>query len=108
MTQATALRVQAFTTGDVAAQCSATPGWVQQYQQMSPGHFAGHIRYLDLQGVQVYEECMNTRVEQHFNDAFAVNNKHRCQSAEMQHDGEEKSAVRYAEDFLKQQEMTAA
>ena len=67
MTQATALRVQAFTTGDVAAQCSATPGWVQHYQQMSPGHFAGQIRYLDLQGVQVYEECMNTRVEQHFN-----------------------------------------
>ena len=67
MTQATALRVQAFTTGDVAAQCSATPGWVQQYQQMSPGHFAGQIRYLDLHGVEVYEECMNTRVEQHFN-----------------------------------------
>lgn len=67
MTQATALRVQAFATGDVAAQCSATPGWVQQYQQMSPGHFAGQVRYLDLQGVQVYEECMNTRVEQHFN-----------------------------------------
>ena len=67
MTQSTALRVQAFTTGDVAAQCGATPGWVQQYQQMSPGHFAGQIRYLDLQGVQVYEERMNTRVEQHFN-----------------------------------------
>lgn len=67
MTQATALRVQAFATGDVAAQCSATPGWVQQYQQMSPGHFAGRVRYLDLHGVQVYEECMNTRVEQHFN-----------------------------------------
>ncbi|XMB51917.1 helix-turn-helix domain-containing protein [Pseudomonas fluorescens] len=67
MTQAIALRVQAFSTGDVAAQCSATPGWVQQYQQMSPGHFAGQVRYLDLQGVQVYEECMNTRVEQHFN-----------------------------------------
>lgn len=67
MTQATALRVQAFATGDVATQCSATPGWVQQYQQMSPGHFAGQVRYLDLQGVQVYEECMNTRVEQHFN-----------------------------------------
>ena len=67
MTQATALRVQAFATGDVAAQCSATPGWVQQYQQMSPGHFAGQVRYLDLHGVQVYEECMNTRVEQHFN-----------------------------------------
>ncbi|WP_289329497.1 helix-turn-helix domain-containing protein [Pseudomonas sp. 'CRE Jenny 4'] len=67
MTQATALRVQAFATGDVAAQCSATPGWVQQYQQMSPGYFAGQVRYLDLHGVQVYEECMNTRVEQHFN-----------------------------------------
>lgn len=67
MTQATALRVQAFATGDVAAQCQATPGWVQQYQQMSPGHFAGRVRYLDLQGVQVYEESMNTRVEQHFN-----------------------------------------
>ena len=67
MTLATASRVQAFATGDVAAQCNATPGWVQQYQQMSPGHFAGRIRYLDLQGVQVYEECMNTRVEQHFN-----------------------------------------
>ncbi|MGY2288698.1 helix-turn-helix domain-containing protein [Pseudomonas sp. SDO528_S397] len=67
MTQSTALRVQAFTTGDVAAQCNATPGWVQQYQQMSPGHFAGQIRYLDLQGVQVYEEQMNTRVEQNFN-----------------------------------------
>ena len=67
MTQATALRVQAFATGDVAAQCSATPGWVQQYQQMSPGHFAGQIRYLDLHGVEVYEESMNTRVEQHFN-----------------------------------------
>ncbi|MCM2362402.1 helix-turn-helix domain-containing protein [Pseudomonas sp. SR18] len=67
MTLATASRLQAFATGDVAAQCNATPGWVQQYQQMSPGHFAGRIRYLDLQGVQVYEECMNTRVEQHFN-----------------------------------------
>ncbi|GGK35199.1 hypothetical protein GCM10009103_32790 [Pseudomonas koreensis] len=33
---------------------------------MSPGHFAGQIRYLDLQGVQVYEEQMNTRVEQNF------------------------------------------
>ena len=67
MTQAAPLRVQAFATGDVAAQCNATPGWIQQYQQMSPGHLAGLIRYLDLQGVEVYEECMNTRVEQNFN-----------------------------------------
>ncbi|SDU89953.1 helix-turn-helix domain-containing protein [Pseudomonas mucidolens] len=67
MTQSAPLHVQAFTTGDVSAQCSATPGWVQHYQQMSPGHFAGLIRYLDLQGVEVYEERMNTRIEQHFN-----------------------------------------
>lgn len=67
MTQPDPLRVQAFATGDVSAQCRATPGWTQQYRQMSPGHFSGLIRYLDLQGVQVYEEHMNTRVEQNFN-----------------------------------------
>ncbi len=38
----------------------------QHYQQMSPGHFAGLVRYLDLQGVEIYEEHMNTRVEQNF------------------------------------------
>ncbi|MBK5554035.1 helix-turn-helix domain-containing protein, partial [Pseudomonas sp. TH03] len=47
-------------------QIRATPGWVQHYQQMSPGHFAGLVRYLDLQGVEIYEEHMNTRVEQNF------------------------------------------
>lgn len=67
MNNATPLHVQAFNTGDVAEQCRVTPGWVQQYQQMSPGHFSGVIRYLDLEGVQVYEERMNTRVEQNFN-----------------------------------------
>lgn len=60
------LQVQAFSTADVAEQIRATPGWVQQYQQMSPGHFAGLVRYLDLQGVEIYEESMNTRVEQNF------------------------------------------
>ncbi|WP_416773025.1 helix-turn-helix domain-containing protein [Pseudomonas sp. RHF3.3-3] len=66
MTEPNSLRVQAFKTADVTEQIRATPGWVQHYQQMSPGHFAGQIRYLDLQGVQIYEECMNTRVEQNF------------------------------------------
>ncbi|QXI18257.1 helix-turn-helix domain-containing protein [Pseudomonas hamedanensis] len=66
MTTCNPLQVQAFNTADVAEQVRATPGWVQHYQQMSPGHFAGHIRYLDLQGVEVYEEQMNTRVEQNF------------------------------------------
>ncbi|MDF9778612.1 helix-turn-helix domain-containing protein [Pseudomonas baetica] len=60
------LQVQAFNTADVAEQIRATPGWVQHYQQMSPGHFAGLVRYLDLQGVEIYEESMNTRVEQYF------------------------------------------
>lgn len=66
MTTCNPLQVQAFNTADVAEQIRATPGWVQQYQQMSPGHFAGRIRYLDLEGVEVYEEQMNTRVEQNF------------------------------------------
>jgi len=60
------LNVQAFHTGSFAEQIQATPGWVQDYQQMSPGHFRGQVRYLDLHGVEIYEEGMNTRVEQHF------------------------------------------
>jgi len=66
MTTPSPLRVQAFTSADVAEQVRATPGWAQHYQQMSPGHFAGMVRCLDLQGVEVYEERMNTRVEQSF------------------------------------------
>ena len=66
MTACNSLQVQAFSTVDVAEQIRATPGWVQHYQQMSPGHFAGLVRYLDLQGVEIYEEQMNTRVEQNF------------------------------------------
>jgi len=66
MSKCNSLQVQAFNTADVAEQIRATPGWVQHYQQMSPGHFAGLVRYLDLQGVEIYEEHMNTRVEQNF------------------------------------------
>jgi AraC family ethanolamine operon transcriptional activator len=66
MTGSNSLQVQAFNTADVAEQIRATPGWTQHYQQMSPGHFAGLVRYLDLQGVEIYEESMNTRVEQNF------------------------------------------
>lgn len=66
MTTSTPLQVQAFNNSDVADQIRATPGWVQHYQQMSPGHFAGQVRYLDLSGVEIYEEFMNTRVEQNF------------------------------------------
>jgi len=66
MTVCNSLHVQAFNTCDIAEQTRATPGWVQHYQQMSPGHFAGRVRYLDLKGVEIYEEHMNTRVEQNF------------------------------------------
>ncbi|AZC18322.1 MULTISPECIES: helix-turn-helix domain-containing protein [Pseudomonas] len=67
MTTSNPLQVQAFKSFDVLDQVRATPGWVQQYRQMSPGHFNGLVRYLDLQGVEIYEERMNTRVEQNFN-----------------------------------------
>lgn len=66
MTTANALQVQAFHTTDVTEQVRATPGWQQQYRQMSPGHFSGELRCLGLDGVEVYEERLNTRVEQFF------------------------------------------
>ncbi|MBH3429452.1 helix-turn-helix domain-containing protein [Pseudomonas alkylphenolica] len=66
MTAVNPFQVQAFSTADVGEQVRATPSWTQHYQQMSPGHFAGQIRCLDLQGVEIYEESMNTRVEQNF------------------------------------------
>lgn len=66
MTTPNALQVQAFTTSDVTEQVRATPGWQQQYRQMSPGHFSGQLRCLGLDGVEVYEERLNTRVEQFF------------------------------------------
>lgn len=66
MTTANALKVQAFHTTDVTEQVRATPGWQQQYRQMSPGYFSGELRCLGLEGVEVYEERLNTRVEQFF------------------------------------------
>ena len=41
-------------------------GWYQHYQQMSPGTFCGQIVQLQLGGVELFEERMNTRIEQHF------------------------------------------
>ena len=66
MTTPNALQVQAFHTNDVTEQVRAPPGWQQQYRQMSPGHFNGQLRCLGLDGVEVYEERLNTRVEQFF------------------------------------------
>lgn len=66
MTSANGLQVQAFQTSDVSEQVRTTPGWQQQYRQMSPGLFNGQLRSLELEGVEVYEERLNTRVEQFF------------------------------------------
>ena len=66
MNTPTALQVQDLRTTDVTEQIRATPGWQQQYRQMSPGHFNGQLRWLELEGVEVYEERLNTRVEQFF------------------------------------------
>ncbi|AXO88216.1 helix-turn-helix domain-containing protein [Pseudomonas parafulva] len=66
MNRQPALQVQAYSTSDVGEQVRATPGWQQHYRQMSPGHFSGQLRCLALEGVEVYEESLNTRVEQFF------------------------------------------
>lgn len=61
------MHTHAITTGDLDEQIRSTPGWQQHYQQMSPGVFQGHLRTLEVVGeVQVFEERLNTRVEQHF------------------------------------------
>jgi len=66
MTAPNPFQVQAFSTATVIEQERASPNWAVHYQQMSPGHFAGRIRCLELEGVEIYEESMNTRVEQSF------------------------------------------
>lgn len=41
-------------------------GWDQQYVQCSPGPFKGSIAYIELAGVTLFEERINTRIEQTF------------------------------------------
>ncbi|MBD1589907.1 helix-turn-helix domain-containing protein [Pseudomonas typographi] len=61
------MRSQSITTADLDEHIRCTPGWAQHYRQMSPGVFQGHLRMLEMAGqVQVFEERLNTRVEQHF------------------------------------------
>ncbi|QHA82028.1 helix-turn-helix domain-containing protein [Pseudomonas mediterranea] len=42
------------------------PGWSQEYTQMSPGAFRGRTVYVQMDGLEVFEEHMNLRVEQEF------------------------------------------
>lgn len=47
-------------------QLRAIPGWQGEYYQMSPGSFAGRTVHVALEGVEIFEEQMNLRVEQTF------------------------------------------
>lgn len=58
--------IKVLQTLDVDQQRTAIDGWQQHYAQMSAGRFHGSIVHAQCNGVQAYEERMNTRVEQHF------------------------------------------
>jgi AraC-like DNA-binding protein len=47
-------------------QGASSAGWHLHYAQMSAGQFKGRLVEADLGGVQVYEEHMNTRIEQYY------------------------------------------
>lgn len=51
---------------EVDQQRIAIPGWEQQYTQMSAGRFSGRILHAEVEGIELYEEQMNLRVEQEF------------------------------------------
>lgn len=59
------MQIQSHDTADVDQQL-VIAGWQEHYQQMSPGSFQGAVVHMELNGIQVYEERMNTRIEQHF------------------------------------------
>ncbi|MBA1245044.1 helix-turn-helix domain-containing protein [Pseudomonas japonica] len=47
-------------------QGASNTGWHLHYAQMSAGQFKGRLIEAELGGVQVYEEHMNTRIEQYY------------------------------------------
>lgn len=59
------MQIQTYDNADVDQQLVIT-GWQGYYQQMSPGYFQGKVVYMQMNGIDVYEEQMNTRVEQYF------------------------------------------
>ncbi|MNF58339.1 transcriptional regulator EutR [compost metagenome] len=60
------MQIHAHNAHDVSEQQAVIDGWQQHYQQMSPGTFHGQFVHMEVGGVAVYEEQMNTRVEQYF------------------------------------------
>ena len=59
------MQIQSHNTADVDQQL-VIAGWQEHYQQMSAGYFQGKVVHLQLNGLEVFEEQMNTRIEQHF------------------------------------------
>mgnify|MGYP000058613301 CR=1 FL=1 len=65
--------VKVFETATADQQGISNAGWSLHYAQMSSGQFKGRLVEAELGGVQVYEEHMNTRIEQYYkapNDAL--------------------------------------
>lgn len=60
------MSVRVVEAQEVDQQRIAIPGWEQQYTQMSAGRFAGRILHAEVEGIELYEEQMNLRVEQEF------------------------------------------
>lgn len=60
------MSVRVVEAQEVDQQRIAIPGWEQQYTQMSAGRFAGRILHAEVEGIELFEEQMNLRVEQEF------------------------------------------
>ncbi len=60
------MSVKVFETVAADQQGISNAGWSLHYAQMSSGQFKGRLVEAELGGVQVYEEHMNTRIEQYY------------------------------------------
>ncbi|SDG16044.1 helix-turn-helix domain-containing protein [Pseudomonas abietaniphila] len=60
------MSVKVFETVAADQQGTSYAGWSLHYAQMSSGQFKGRLVEAELGGVQVYEEHMNTRIEQYY------------------------------------------
>lgn len=60
------MAIRAYDILHIEQQEKAFGGWREHYQQMSCGVFRNRVVQLELDGVQVFQERINTRVEQYF------------------------------------------
>ncbi|MFK8397799.1 helix-turn-helix domain-containing protein [Pseudomonas sp. BGr12] len=58
--------VKVEVASEVDQQKGAIPGWKQEYTQLGGGSFRGRTVHAQLDGVELFEERMNVRVEQAF------------------------------------------